>query len=265
MQAVAMSRGWYVNQALMRGGEAPSTRLRWPLWCCAALSLAAHAVLLDAMNGAAHAGRASGQAMSAHANAHAHAEPDRAMRFRMVAWPAASGPLPDALVTEPPLAPSVIASAGPLTSASDVSDMSDEEVIGQPDLAMSEADASDATDAMDTPMANAAQPPNHGPETYIPRPELTVPPVPQSTVVLAAPEGGDEPARRVAVLSLFIDETGRVHHIVPDEPRLPPSYEQAAREAFMTAAFTPGQLEGRTVKSRIRVEVVFDNTPLGEP
>jgi hypothetical protein len=104
---------------------------------------------------------------------------------------------------------------------------------------------------------------NH--EGFIPRPQLTVPPVPQTPVVLSAPSGNGEPARHVGVLALYIDEAGRVHHIVPDEPRLPPQYEQVAREAFMTAIYTPGQLEGRAVKSRIRIEVVFDNTPLDAP
>jgi hypothetical protein len=36
---------------------------------------------------------------------------------------------------------------------------------------------------------------------------------------------------------------------------------RAARAAFMNARFTPGQVDGHPVKSRIRVEVVFDDGP----
>lgn len=103
------------------------------------------------------------------------------------------------------------------------------------------------------------------PEAYIPRPELSRPPVATAPVMIPPPVGDSEVARRVAVLSLYIDEHGRVHHIVPNEPRLPPMFEAAAREAFQMAQFSPGELHGQAVKSRIRVEVVFDNTPTRSP
>ena len=37
-----------------------------------------------------------------------------------------------------------------------------------------------------------------------------------------------------------------------------------AKQAFMPLTFRPGILNGVPVKSRIRIEVVFDNTPLPE-
>lgn len=99
-------------------------------------------------------------------------------------------------------------------------------------------------------------------DSFVPRPLLSMPPQAVVPVVVAAPEK-DVPAGRYAgILSLFIDEQGRVRHIVADEPLLPPALEQAAREAFMSAQFSPGQVDGVAVRSRQRVEVVFDNTPL---
>ncbi|MDO9236712.1 MAG: hypothetical protein Q7U28_11880 [Aquabacterium sp.] len=109
--------------------------------------------------------------------------------------------------------------------------------------------------------ANTAHP-APGVDDYLPRPLLSAPPVVRTPVLMAAPPGETEIARRVGTLSLFIDEHGQVHHIVANEPRLPIAFEQAARDAFMAAHFSPGQLEGQAVKSRIRVEVVFDNTPI---
>lgn len=99
-------------------------------------------------------------------------------------------------------------------------------------------------------------------DDYIPRPLLSVAPVARAPVVIGSPP--DEPGvgRHVGILSLFIDEEGRVRHISASEPLLPPAFEQAAREAFMAAQFSPGQVDGVAVRSRVRVEVVFDNTPL---
>lgn len=97
---------------------------------------------------------------------------------------------------------------------------------------------------------------------YIPRPQLSIAPIPRAPILIAPPEGDKEPARRVVVLSLYIDESGHVRHIEADDNDMPPAYVQAARTAFMAATFSPGRLEGQQVKSRTRVEVVFDNTPL---
>ena len=111
------------------------------------------------------------------------------------------------------------------------------------------------------PSANS-QPMGADRDQYIPRPMLSVVPVVQTPVLLVAPAGETQIARHVGILSLFIDEEGVVRRIAAGEPRLPPAFEQAAREAFMAARFAPGQVDGQLVKSRVRVEVVFDNTPL---
>jgi len=101
-----------------------------------------------------------------------------------------------------------------------------------------------------------------GNSEYIPRPQLSVPPVAQAPLILAAPEGQFEPQRIAGILSLYIDESGQVHHVLAHGERMPAPFEEAARQAFMAMTFRPGQLNGQAVKSRIRVEVVFDDTPL---
>ena len=96
-------------------------------------------------------------------------------------------------------------------------------------------------------------------DDYVPRPLLTVPPVAKTPVTFAAPEGEMFQGRHVGVLSLFIDEHGQVQRIEADDAAsLPDALAQAAREAFMAAQFAPGEINGRAVKSRVRVEVVFD-------
>jgi periplasmic protein TonB len=99
-------------------------------------------------------------------------------------------------------------------------------------------------------------------DSFVPRPLLSMPPRAVVPVVVSAPEADIPAGRHSGILSLFIDELGRVRHISADEPLLPPALEQAAREAFMSAQFSPGQVDGVAVRSRQRVEVVFDNTPL---
>lgn len=97
---------------------------------------------------------------------------------------------------------------------------------------------------------------------YIPRPLLSSPPAPTSAVLIKTPLISTEPQRLVGVLSLYINEHGTVDHITSTGDELPPAFEQAAKTAFQLITFTPGQLDGHAVKSRIKVEVVFDNTPL---
>jgi protein TonB len=103
---------------------------------------------------------------------------------------------------------------------------------------------------------------------YYPRPELDVGPAPQGPILIDFPRGvNEEPggARHVGRLSLFIDEAGTVRQvaIVPTDPPLPPAMQDAARNAFLQARFAPGQRQGAIVRSRIDIEVTFDDRPLG--
>ena len=124
--------------------------------------------------------------------------------------------------------------------------------------------AETAAKPVDSDGPRTAPPPtaSTGQDEYLPRPLLTVVPVAQTPVIIASPPGEPALGKLTGILSLFIDEDGSVHHIAADEPLLPPAFDMAAREAFMGARFKPGELDGRVVKSRLRVEVVFDDTPL---
>lgn len=115
------------------------------------------------------------------------------------------------------------------------------------------------------PFAIAALPrPDNFGEDYVPRLLLTVPPAARTPVVFAVLPGKAIHGRYVGILSLFIDEHGTVQRIEADAASLPETLEQAAREAFMAAQFAPGEIDGIAVKSRVRVEVIFDDAPLSE-
>lgn len=97
-------------------------------------------------------------------------------------------------------------------------------------------------------------------DLYFPRSQLTVAPAAIDPVVIDYPRFNGDAGRYVAELSLFIDETGRVARVRVDNGSLPPALEDAARRAFTQARFRPGEAaEHGTVKSRIRIEVVFES------
>lgn len=152
-------------------------------------------------------------------------------------------------------------------------------VIGQPDEAAPtppspanptdtaeyspEPDTAETVSAEDT--ATAALPPepptaDNG-DTYLPRPMLTTAPQPSAPVLMPFPEQVTEPGRYATILALFIDESGVVRRVRVDGPALPKSMEDAAKTTFLQTHFRPGEVQGQQVKSLIRIEVVFDNTP----
>ncbi len=100
-----------------------------------------------------------------------------------------------------------------------------------------------------------------GDDDFFARNDLDVGPYPKQPILIDYPPvkaGG----RHVSELSLFIDETGKVVRVRVDNPSLPPEMQEAARSAFMGASFTPGVVDGLPVRSRIRIEVVFEaDTP----
>jgi hypothetical protein len=97
---------------------------------------------------------------------------------------------------------------------------------------------------------------------FKPRQLLSQPATALSEVILQTPLVPLGADRYVGVLMLFIDEEGIVQHVEIEEKTLPPVLEFAAIDAFTAAHFLPGRVDGNPVKSRQRVEVVFDNTPL---
>lgn len=100
-------------------------------------------------------------------------------------------------------------------------------------------------------------------DDYFPRAMLTVVPTPVEPVMIAYPEIDRDTGHHSSELALFIDETGRVARVRFDGPELPRELEEAARNAFINARFRSGELDGRAVKSWIRVEVVFDSRTTG--
>ena len=94
-------------------------------------------------------------------------------------------------------------------------------------------------------------------DEYLPRRLLTVPPRPADTVLLGYPDGAPL-GRWEMVLTLFIDEGGRVRHVRPDGVGdVPAALLDHAVQAFLGTAYRPGELGGQLVKSRIQVAVEF--------
>lgn len=97
-------------------------------------------------------------------------------------------------------------------------------------------------------------------DQYFARSLLSVAPAPLQPVLIAYPAFTGDAGRYVSELSLFIDETGTVVKVRVDGDPLPPPLEAAARSAFLSARFRPGEVAERgAVKSRIRIEVTFDS------
>lgn len=97
---------------------------------------------------------------------------------------------------------------------------------------------------------------------YVPRPQLTAPPVARGTVMLTYPDDAPQRGSFVAVLALYIDEIGHVRAVRFEGDPLPAGLERVARATFMAANFRPGELDGQQVKSLVHVEVRFDSRPV---
>ena len=98
-------------------------------------------------------------------------------------------------------------------------------------------------------------------DRYHARRELSRPPKPLTPIDIVFPPGVPTPGRHSAVLALYIDELGHVRKVHTEGEALPQAFEDAARNAFLSAQFRAGELGGRAVKSYIHVEVVFDEQP----
>ena len=87
---------------------------------------------------------------------------------------------------------------------------------------------------------------------------MSVAPVAQTTIVIPYPPEVAGTGRYAGIFALFIDELGEVRGVRMEDQRLPPAMERAVKQIFMQTRFSPGQRDGRDVKSLIRVEIVFD-------
>lgn len=95
--------------------------------------------------------------------------------------------------------------------------------------------------------------------SYWPRNLLTRPPIPQQSIDLLYPDQAPT-GRFRAVLTLFIDEQGVVRRVRIDEADdsgLPPVLEDAARQTFLRSRFSPGEIDGQAIRSRVRIEVDY--------
>ena len=111
-----------------------------------------------------------------------------------------------------------------------------------------------------------------GDDRYLSRSQLDQPPAAQSDIALPFPDTAPLGSYR-AVLTLFIDPTGQVQRVRTESAEgtestegasLPPSLDNAARQAFLAARFTPGVKDGQPVRSRIRVEVLYSTELLAQ-
>ena len=118
--------------------------------------------------------------------------------------------------------------------------------------------ASTSPSSPDEPRTQGQAPGENGDDAYLPRSALTVPPVARSAIVVPYPVFEADTGRYAARLSLFIDETGSVRRVEIETEDLPEPLRIAVRDVFMSAEFQPGELDGRPVRSRLRVEVSFD-------
>lgn len=110
-----------------------------------------------------------------------------------------------------------------------------------------------------------ADAPGEGPpQTYLGRDQLDAGPQPLAPVPIAFPPGVDPGSRHTGRVRLLIDEDGVVRALLWQDEVLPPPFQEAVRNAFMQARFQPGRLHGRAVRSRIDIEVSFDDRPSSE-
>ena len=94
-------------------------------------------------------------------------------------------------------------------------------------------------------------------------PQLSVVPRPSQDIVLAYPADGPVVGHFVATLTLYIDADGWVRRVdVAGAADLPATLRLAAHDAFANAHFSPGQVDGVIVKSRLRIEAVYDSRVL---
>jgi outer membrane biosynthesis protein TonB len=84
-------------------------------------------------------------------------------------------------------------------------------------------------------------------------------PAPASDVIIAYPNGPDVVGQVRVYLTLFVDENGAVVRVEAEDSDVPVRFIEAAKAAFRSAPFIPGQTTGGAVRSKIRIEVTFDS------
>ena len=91
--------------------------------------------------------------------------------------------------------------------------------------------------------------------------ELTARPVPLSSIAVPYPKDVQQGGSWSALLAIFIDENGVVARVNVLGAKLPFPFEHAAVTTFGAVRFQPGRIGDKPVKSRMVVEVMFENAP----
>lgn len=133
--------------------------------------------------------------------------------------------------------------------------------LSRPDKGTPTAPLSETTTNLGTP-SNPAQ---ADPQGYFSAEQLSRPPQLLGAVNLDIPETQLLTASGTLVLTLWIDEQGRVLSFKVDAPDLPEEYTTAVAEAFSAARFVPGEIRGRKVSSILKVEISHDAAPGQQP
>lgn len=94
---------------------------------------------------------------------------------------------------------------------------------------------------------------------YWPGRTLDQKPIPQAPVVIPYPEGFISIAHGHAILQLFINESGLVDRVEVVESEAPIEFTDIARRAFLNTRFTPGVKDRVQVRSKLKIEVGFQN------
>lgn len=93
------------------------------------------------------------------------------------------------------------------------------------------------------------------PHYYGPR-EVEVRARPVREIDLEPPEVRNFPGQGKLVLLLWINESGTVDRVDIDSSEVAEALRKIIVDQFRQAAFTPAQLDGKAVKSRMKIEVV---------
>lgn len=190
-----------------------------------------------------------------------------ALHAALLAVPVRSARSPEARLTAPAMQVRLLATQDGDTTATVAAarPVAGNDAAGesQPHGPFPAADAAPVSASPPQPAIGLVTPARESDADYYPRAALSLAPAPVDAIVIDYPPIADDSGHHVSELSLFIDEAGRVTRVRVDGQALPPALEQAARDAFTGARFRPGEVDGHVVKSRIRIEVVFDNRPPG--
>jgi hypothetical protein len=100
---------------------------------------------------------------------------------------------------------------------------------------------------------------------YVPRPQLSVAPQPVGVLQFDYPDFAGDAGHYRFVVSLFIDEHGDVREVRFDDAGVPAPIQYTVRNEFFSARFSPGEVDGRPVRSHIRTELRFGTATTAEP